>query len=436
MSVLDSIPHGIADGESDRRTGVRWPLLVAAVLVVPLIGYLGTAGLVALVMGTAEGGRFSVVAVLLAAVPGWLAAHQVPLSITGSPLSVLPLVPTLLVVVLTAFAANQVARRSRLRRPTQARWVIVVMGGAQAVLGLGVSLVLDDVVGAEPVDAFLCCGLTATLASAAGVANRCGLVYLVWERVDAEIWFGLRAGLLGLAAAVGAGALVLLVALGLSAGELLATLDRPGEAFGLTLLSLFYLPNAVAAGWSFASGTGLSIGGYSAGPLHFTAGSLPEVPLLAALPVDGPALWWPVALLLPPAIGGLVGMTCRRAQVGRVRRLVVVGVAAGTTAVGVMLLAAMAGGRLGSGAFDPVTLNPGLLAVLTFGWIALPAGLVTWFTEADEEPEPEDDEVDEEADEGEAEDQDKEVPEIEAEADDEQEESEDPDEGEADEAPR
>ncbi|GAA2808197.1 cell division protein PerM [Saccharopolyspora taberi] len=407
MSVLDSIPHAIAAGESDRRPGFRWLWLAAAAVLVPLLGYLALAGLLALITSTAEDGGFSVGAVLLAALPGWLAAHQVPLSILGSPLSLLPLVPTLLVAGLTATAANQVARRSKLRKPTQARWVIAVLAGSHAALGTGVSLLLGDVVGAQPVDAFLCCGLTAALASAAGTANRCGLAYLVWERVGAEIWSGLRAGLLALAALIGTGALVALTAIGLSAPELIAALDRagePGDAFGQVVLSLLYLPNGIVAGWSFATGAGLSIGGYAAGPLHFTAGPVPEVPLLAALPSDGPAGWWPVALLLPPAVGVLTGVICLRLNVGPVRRLVVAGVAAGTAAIGAALLAVLSGGHLGNGPFDPVTLHPALVGALTLGWIAVPAGLVSWFTAPDVEEETTEEEPADPADEVPAED--------------------------------
>ncbi|QUH05050.1 hypothetical protein HUO13_33550 [Saccharopolyspora erythraea] len=382
MSVLDSIPHGIADGESDRRLGVRWRLLGTAVAGVVLTGYLGTAGLLALVVATAEGATAPAATAFAAALPGWLAAHQVPLSISGAPLSVFPLLPTSLLVLLSAAASARVARRSRLRRPGQAACVIATMGLAHAAVGTGIALTISDTVGVSPVDAFVRCGLTAAVGSTAGVANRCGLAYLLWERMEDEVWSGLRAGLLALAAVIGTGTLISLVAVCLSVEEInggLAATGPAGEAFGSMLLSVLYLPNAVVAGWSFAAGSGLAIGDYALTPLHFAPGRLPGLPLAAALPADAPGAWWTLALLLPPATGFVVGVSCRRMHPKRTRGLVAAAVAAVVAGTGAGVLAALSGGRLGT-AFDPVTLRPVLLAAATSLWVAVPAGLVVWFT--------------------------------------------------------
>ncbi|CAM05832.1 hypothetical protein SACE_6666 [Saccharopolyspora erythraea NRRL 2338] len=388
--MLDSIPHGIADGESDGRLGVRWRLLGTAVAGVVLTGYLGTAGLLALVVATAEGTTAPAATAFAAALPGWLAAHQVPLSISGAPLGVFPLLPTSLLVLLSAAASARVARRSRLRRPGQAACVIATMGLAHAAVGAGIALTIADTVGASPVDAFMRCGLTAAVGSTAGVANRCGLAYLLWERMEAEVWSGLRAGLLALAAVIGIGALISFAAVCLSVEEIngvLSATGPAGEAFGSMLLSILYLPNAVVAGWSFAAGTGLAIGDYALNPLHFAPGGLPELPLAAALPADAPGSWWALVLLLPPATGFVIGVSCRRAHPQRTRGLISAAVAALVAGIGTGVLAALSGGRLGT-AFDPVTLRPVLLGVATSLWFAVPAGLVVWFTGIREDGEP------------------------------------------------
>ncbi|MGP4015453.1 cell division protein PerM [Saccharopolyspora sp. 5N708] len=393
MSVLDSIPHAIAETPHERRLGIRWWLLVAAVGAVLLIGYLATAGLIALVMATATSAHFDPIVVLLAALPGWLALHQTPLTITGAPLSVLPLLPTVLVMLLIAVASGWVARRSRLRRPDQAWPVITAMGLVHAFIGTSIAVAMGGPVSAVPVDAFLSCGLTATIAATAGVANRCGLIYLVWERVEAEVWSGMRIGLLAVAALVGAGGVVLLCAICVSAPEMAAALERSGaagDAIGATLLSILYLPNAVLAGWSFATGTGLSIGRLTAQPLHATPGPVPDLPLLAVLPTHDSAAWWATSLALPLVVGALVGTACRRVPGALSRRLLAVGVAAVVAAVGTLVLACIAGGDLGNGPIGPVTLHPVVLAAATLCWLAIPGAGVTWLAGPDIGDEPAD----------------------------------------------
>jgi hypothetical protein len=393
VSVLDSIPHAIADAPHERKLGIRWWLLAAAIGAVLLIGYLLAAGLIALVMATATSAQFDPVVVLVGALPGWLALHQAALTIKGAPLSVLPLLSTALVMLLIAAASAWVARRSRLRRPDQAWPLITAMGLVHAFVGSGVAVVLEGPVSAVPVDAFLRCGLTATIASAAGVANRCGLIYLVWERVAAEVWSGLRIGLLALAAVVGAGGVVLLFGICASAPEMAAALARSGaagDAIGTTLLSLLYLPNAVLAGWSFAAGTGLAFGRLTVQPLHAAPGPVPDLPLLAVLPTQDSAAWWATVLALPLIVGVLVGAACRRVPGTLSRRLLAVGVAAVVAALGTLVLAYVAGGELGNGPFGTVTLRPVALAAATLCWITVPAAAVTWLAGSDPADEPTD----------------------------------------------
>jgi hypothetical protein len=393
VNVLDSFPHPHTRRTSLRRNIMRWLLLVTAVVCVLVIGYLAMAGLIAVVMVTAEGARLSLGTTLLVALPSWLAAHQVPLTIGGAPLTVFPLVPTALMMLLIGTASSRVARRSRIHRAAQARSLIAVMTLSHAVSGAAIAVMLGDAVTAAPIDAFLWCGLTALIASTAGVVNRCGLTYAIWERVDADIWSGLRVGLLALGALVGAGALVVFAGICLSVTEMYELLSRSGsagDAFGSTLLSILYVPNAVIAGWSFATGTGLSAGRFEFQPLDATPVSVPDVPLLVVLPSSEPSLWWAVVFVLPATVGVLVGRSCLRVHSNASRRLRAVAVAALVAALGTFVLAQMVGGRLGGGPFDPVTLHPGSLAVATFCWIAIPASAVAWFAASRTETEAED----------------------------------------------
>ncbi|GAA2331209.1 DUF6350 family protein [Saccharopolyspora halophila] len=386
MSLFEPISQAIAGKPDDRRSGVRWPSLVVAVVGVLVIGYLLTTALLALMVGTASDAASGPLAILAAAPPGWLAMHQVPLLISGAPLSALPLLPTIAQVLLIAVVSGLLARRCRMRRPDQAWPVIAAMGLSHGFVGAGFALLLPAPFGVVPVEAFLGCGLTAALAATAGTANRCGLFYLVWERTGGDVWTALRLGLLATAALIAVGSGVLLAAIVLSGGEMADSMSRmghAGDAIGATVLSLLYLPHGVLAGWSFAAGTGFSVGGLVLQPLRDSGGSLPDLPLLAALPTDGPAVWWGGVLLLPLLAGGCLGAAAKRVPGTMFRRLLVVSVAAGVAALAVLLLALIAGGQLGERA---VSFNPFGLAVATLLWLAIPAAGLTWLGGEDEDP--------------------------------------------------
>lgn len=391
VSALDPPPHAVAAGHSDRRQGLRRWLFIAVVGAVPLIGFFAVAALVALVVGIASGASLNPLLVLMAAMPGWLVLYQSPLVISGAPLSVLPMLPTVGVVLLVAAASAFVARRCRLRRPDQAWPVIATMALVHAFVGALFALLLTEPFSAVPVEAFLSCGLTAAIAATAGVANRCGLFYLLWERTDAYVWTGLRIGLLTIATVIAVGSGVLLIAIVLSAPEMVTSMSRmgvAGDAVGATVFSLLYLPNAVLAGWAFATGSGFSLGSQVVQPMQHTPGPLPDLPLLAVLPNDGPAVWWSAVLLLPLLVGMVMGLVARRVPGPLLRRLVVVLVAAGVAALAVLVLAAVAGGELGNGPIGVVSFHPVGLALATSCWLAIPALVMTWLGGAEEADDP------------------------------------------------
>ncbi|MFC7341829.1 DUF6350 family protein [Saccharopolyspora griseoalba] len=407
MPLFEPISQAIVGKPDDRRSGVRRLLLTLAVGGVLLLGYLLTAALLALTAGIASDGSPGPLALLAAALPGWLALHQVPLLIAGAPLSVPPLLPTIAEVLLIALASALVARRCRLRRPDQAWPVIGAMGLAHGFVGAGFAMLLPLPFSVVPVEAFLGCGLTAAFAATVGVANRCGLIYLVWERIGADVWTGLRFGLLAAASLIALGSAVLLIAIVLSAGgmaESMARMGHAGDSIGATVLSLLYLPHAILACWSFAAGTGFSLGDLAIQPLRETRGQIPDLPLLAVLPADGPAVWWASALLLPLLAGLFLGLAVRRVPGTISRRFLVAGVAAAVAALAVLLLALLAGGQLGDRA---VSFHPLGLAVATLCWLAIPAAGLIWLGGEDEfdfaeEDSEEFDDVDDRADDGDA----------------------------------
>jgi hypothetical protein len=372
--------------------------VLAMITIGPLItGYAAVAALFALVTAVASRAHFSTAGVLTAALPGWLAAHQVPVRIEGHELAALPLLPTIAALVLIGRTAAGAAQRLDLYTPRQGLAVVLAIVGGHAVFGVGLALLCSGgPLTVDPLAAFYYPLLLAAVASIAGVARQCGLLELALERIDAVALRGLRVGVLAVVAMLAAGSLV--VAFGLvtsvpTVRNLFAhNASGLGSGFGMLLLSIAYLPNAVIAGTSFVAGPGFSLGEVSLAPLNFSGGPVPGVPLLAALP-ESAALWWPALFALPIGIGVAVGWLLRDVAEEPMPRLRAVAVATGVVALVFVILAGSAGGPLGGGPWDPVNLRAASLSVALVAWIGLTGAGVSWFAgprpEADD-PQPED----------------------------------------------
>ncbi|MEU0533678.1 cell division protein PerM [Amycolatopsis tolypomycina] len=435
MELLTDDPHppGEAVGEPDPEPAAasRPRVLLAAALGPLITGYAAVATVLAVVALTAGRAAFSGAGVLLAAGPGWLAAHQVRLGIGGHPLGVLPLLPTLGVLALTVRTASGAARRLGCRSFREARPVLVAITGAHAVFGLVVALCAKgSPVTANPVAAFAVPGLLAAAASVAGIVRSCGLPDAVADRLDPLALRGLRTGATSLAVLVACGAAVFTVATGLSWSTVAGTYEPGlGTSAGLFLLSLLYLPNAVTAAMSFVTGPGFSIGSLTVGMFGYRGGPVPAVPLLGGLP-EQHAAWWPALLVLPAAAGALAGWSLRRADADPAQRIRAVAVAGAVVALGCVVLGTLAGGRLGDGLFDPVSVPVGVASIVAFCWIVIPGSFVAFFAGEHEPPAPppealEDNEAFEDADDVDPEEASEAVEELEASEEDEAEPDED-----------
>jgi hypothetical protein len=323
-----------------------------------------------------------------AAIPLWLAAHQIPLVVAGQPLSVLPLLPTAGLLLVVAGGATWTLRRLGGRVRADGGAVLAAMAGAHAAVAVLGSALLPQAaeVSAEPWAAMVGAGLAAGAGAAMGVlrAGGVGAVQLVERGVrPVPGWFApaLRAATVAVVGLACVGAAVLCVGLLLRVGDADAAYRElaPDIASGVgaTLLALAYLPNAVIAAAAWALGPGVSVGAASASPFAVTVGEPSMFPLLAALPVTPPPNWAPAALVLPVLVGVLCGLTCRRAVgAGAARRVRAAVGAAVMTACAVGLLGLLAGGRLATGSHDPVWLPVELLVPAVLLCVGAPAVLV------------------------------------------------------------
>ncbi|WP_308286239.1 cell division protein PerM [Actinomycetospora endophytica] len=387
-------------------------MLVQVAVVPVLVTYAAVVVLAALITasasGTSPGGDPGLGQALGSGVPLWLAVHLVPLTVSGAPLGMLPLAPAIGVAFLVgALARRGVTRLGELadeptsrseRWPTQGVPVVAAAAAVHAAAGvLAAALLTPDTAtipaDASPGTAGLVAGLLAAVSAAVGVAARCGLPEGV-RALPGWVLRGVRAGLGAAAGLVAGGAALLLVVLlaraDAVARSFAAIAPQAGSGAGLWFLDAAYLPNAAAAAVSWLLGPGYEVGAMAASPTSATPGLLPPVPLAALLPTGPPPTWAGLVFAVPLAVGSLVGWVLATGEPegsrgpvgsGRAGRDLLVRVrpvlmAALTAGVVLAVAAVLAGGRLGSGPFDPVVVPAGGVLLAVLGWIALPGAVV------------------------------------------------------------
>jgi Family of unknown function (DUF6350) len=361
----------------------RLRLLLAGAMGTVLLSYALLVPAAAVVIFTA-GGAVSVDGAFAAAIPLWLAAHQIPLVLAGQPLSVLPLLPTAGVVAVIAVGAGWSARRLGGRPRHDAGPVLAAVTGAHAAVAVLGSALLPRAaeVAVAPWSAMVGAGLVSGVAAAAGVLWACGLPGdLVPPAARLPGWLrpALHATAVALAGLAFTGSTVLLIGLALQADAVALAYSRLAPGFGagvgVTLLAIAYLPNAVLGALSWALGPGIVVGASTASPFVTSTAEASSFPLLAALPSGVPPVWALTVFLLPIGVGGLAGIACRRAAPARYRFSAALATT-GLTAAVAGLLAPLAGGRLATGPFDPVRLPVELLVPAALLWIGVPVMLI------------------------------------------------------------
>jgi hypothetical protein len=354
----------------------RLRLLLAGAMGTVLLSYALLVPAAAVVIFTA-GGAVSVDGAFAAAIPLWLAAHQIPLVLEGQPLSVLPLLPTAGVATVIALGAGWSARRLGGRPRHDAGAVLAAVAGAHAAAAVLGSALLPRAaeVAVAPWSAMVGGGLVSGIAAAAGVLRVCGLHADQAARLPGWLRPALHATAVALVGLACTGSAVLLTGLVLQADAVATAYSRLAPGFGagvgVTFLAIAYLPNAVFGGLSWALGPGVMVGAATTSPFVTNTAEPSSFPLLAALPSGVPPVWALLVFVLPIGVGLLAGTTCRRAAPARYRFSAALATTGLTTAVA-GLLAVLSGGRLATGPFDPVRLPVELMVPAVLLWVGLP----------------------------------------------------------------
>ncbi|MFJ7064417.1 DUF6350 family protein [Streptomyces sp. NPDC101115] len=317
----------------------------------------------------------------------WLLAHGGDLLRTGTvsgvpaPLGVTPLLLTALPLWLAHRAARDTLDQEGGSVPSPLGAAGAVTGGYLLVAAAVVVYTEAGTLPAELVATGAWTPLTVLAAVGTGVWTARGRPLPEQERYAVA----LRAAGLALVVLVAGGALLAAASLFWHVGDAHASFDGlAGEWSGrasVALLVLALLPNAAVWGLAYGLGPGFSLGtGALVTPLGFTGTpAVPDFPLLAALPGEGPGRWlhWTAAAV--PAVAALVlGRRVGRGardRSGQETALTALGASWVCGAV-VAVLSALAGGPLGSGrlaAFGPVWWQTGAAAVLWCVAVGVPA---------------------------------------------------------------
>lgn len=340
-------------------------------------GFVATVALGLLLWAVAPGTDLGAEPAVRAATAAYVLAHFGHVGIDGASLTLSPLLLPLLFGLLLAVGPG----RGRALGSSATGEAVSVAAGAVSYAAL---VVVAAVTLAPPGVGVLGAAIGALVVS--GTALGLGVLRrgprlreLLAERLPLWATAGAAAGGAAALTVVAGAGLVFVVALGrhfTTAADLASTLSAGGgDAVGLALAGLAYLPNAILATVGYVTGVGFEIGPGRYSPFGSVPADLPPFPLLAAVPGSTGVSALGVATLIVPLAAGLVaGFVVQRRVTDRRDRFVAVAVAAGVAGLlGGLLVWAAAGGVSGGpwphigavgGQVGPVL----ALAVLVVGW--------------------------------------------------------------------
>ncbi|MGO9929492.1 MAG: DUF6350 family protein [Mycobacterium sp.] len=312
----------------------------------------------------------------------WLGVHQVPISIGGRELGVMPLLPVLLMVWATARSSARAT--SPYSSWLVVRWVVAsALGGPllMAAIALAVihdaSSVITELQTPSALRAFTSVLVVHAIGAGIGVWSRVGRRALEASSLPGWLGDSLRAAVAGVLALVGLSGLVTagsLVVHWSTMQELYGISDSIFGQFSLTVLSVLYAPNVIVGASAVAVGSSAHLGFATFSPFTVFGGDIPALPILAAAPTPPLGPVWVALLIVGASSGVAVGQQCARHALPLLPAMAKLLVASVAGALVMSLLAYGGSGRLGN--FGHVGVDQGALVVGVFFWFAL-VGAIT-----------------------------------------------------------
>jgi hypothetical protein len=304
----------------------------------------------------------------------WLGVHQVPVSIGGRELGVMPLLPVLAMVWGTARTTASATSPQASWFVT--RWVVgAALGGPLLVAAIALAVihdaasVLTELQTPNALRAF--CGVLAVhaIGAAIGVSSRIGRRTLLASPVPKWLPDAFRAAAAGVLALLGLSGVVMVGSLVVhwsTMDDLYAITDSVFGQFSLTVLSVLYAPNVMVGTAAVAVGSSAHVGLATFSSFTVFGGDIPALPVLAAVPSPPLGPVWVALLIVAAASAVAVGQQCARRPLPLLPGLGKLIVAAVVAAAAMALLGFAGGGRLGN--FGDVGVDQVTFAPAVFVW--------------------------------------------------------------------
>jgi hypothetical protein len=311
----------------------------------------------------------------------WLGVHQVPVSIGGAELGVMPLLPMLAMVWGTArtTAAATKAGTSWF----VIRWIVAsALGGPLLIAAIALAVIHDAssvLTALQTPGASLAfgCVLAVHFAGALiGVGTKVSRRLRMMPHVPAWLPDAFRAAftgvlaLFGLSGVIAAGSMI--VHWG-TMDTLFGITDSVFGQFSLTLLSMLYAPNVIIGTAAVAVGSSAHLGLATFSSFTVLGGDVPALPVLAAVPSPPLGPIWVALLIAAAASAVAVGQQCARRPVPLAEAAGKLVAASAIGAVVMALLGYAGGGRLGN--FGDVGVDQTTFGPAVFLWFVAIGGL-------------------------------------------------------------
>jgi Family of unknown function (DUF6350) len=305
----------------------------------------------------------------------WLGVHQVPVSIGGRELSVMPLLPVLAMVWGTA-------RTTAHATPAQGSWFVIrwivasALGGPLLFAAIALAVihdagsVLTQLQTPDALRAFAGVLAVHAIGAVLGVGTKTGRRLLAASPLPGWLADSLRAAaagvlaLFGLSGAITAGSLVVHWA---TMHQLYSITDSLFGQLSLTALSVLYIPNVIVGAAAVAVGSSVHVGVATFSAFTVFGGDIPALPVLAAAPTPPLGPIWVALLIVAAAAGVAVGQQCARHPLPIVAATLKLVLAAAVAAAVMALLGYAAGGRLGN--FGDVGVDQQTFGPAVFLWL-------------------------------------------------------------------
>jgi hypothetical protein len=311
----------------------------------------------------------------------WLGVHQVPVSISGSELGVMPLLPVLLMVWGTARTTAGATRPGA--SLFVVRWVVAsALGGPVLIAALALAVihdassVLTELQTPNALRAFSGV-LGVHLAGALiGVGSKVGRRLLRDSPLPGWLADSVRAAAAGVLALLGLSGVVSAVSMVVhwsTMDQLYGITDSVFGQFSLTVLAILYAPNVIVGTAAIAVGSSAHIGLATFSSFTVLGGDIPALPVLAAVPTPPLGPIWVALLIVGAASAVAVGQQCARRPLTIGPAAAKVAIAAALAALAMALLGHVSGGKLGN--FGAVGVDQATFGPAVFLWFLGIGGL-------------------------------------------------------------